>query len=40
MAANLLTESLMLRDHVYDFPNGFSMSFDELSDIINHICLS
>jgi len=35
MAANLLTETLMLRDHVFYFPNGFSMSHDELNDIIS-----
>jgi len=40
MAANLLTETLMLRDHVFYFPNGFSMCYDELNDIINYICLS
>jgi len=40
MAANLLTETLMLRDHVFYFPNGFSMSYDELNEIINYICLS
>jgi len=28
----------MLRDHVFYFPNGFSMSHDELNDIINYIC--
>jgi len=40
MAANLLTETLMLRDHVFYFANGFSMSHDELNEIINYICLN
>jgi len=40
MAANLLTETLMLRDRVFYFPDGFSTSDDELNDIINYICLS
>jgi len=30
LAANLLTEAFMLRDHVYCFSNGFSLSHDEL----------
>jgi hypothetical protein len=40
IAANILTESIMLRDHVFWFSNGFSLSHDELDDIINYICLS
>jgi len=40
MTANLLTETLMLRDHVFYFPYGFSMSHDELNNIINYSCLS
>jgi len=40
LAANLLTEALMLRDRVYCFSNGFSLSHDELNDIINYICVS
>jgi len=39
LAANLLTEALMLRDRVYCFSNGFSLSHDELNDIINYICV-
>jgi len=31
------SQTLMLRDHVFYFPNGFSMSHDELNDIINYI---
>jgi len=34
--ANLFAETIML----FYFPNGFSMSHDELNDIINYICLS
>jgi len=37
LAANLLTEALLLRDHVYCFSNGFSLSNDKLNDIINYI---
>jgi len=37
LAANLLTKALMLRDRVYCFSNGFSLSHDELNDIINYI---
>jgi len=40
MAANLVTETIVLRDHVFYFLNGFSMSHGELNDIINYICLS
>jgi len=36
LAANLLTEALMLRDRVYCFSNGFSLSHDVLNDIINY----
>jgi hypothetical protein len=36
-AANLLTETLMLRDKVLNFPDGFSMTFHELNEIINYI---
>jgi len=39
LAANLLTEALMLRDRVYCFSNGFSLSQNELNDIINYICV-
>jgi len=40
LAANLLTEALMLKDRVYCFANGFSLSHDELIiDIINFICV-
>jgi len=39
LAANLLTEALMLRDCVYCFSNGFSLSHDEPNDIINYICI-
>jgi len=39
-AANLLTELIMLRDHVFCFSNGFSRSHDELNDIIIYICVS
>ena len=40
MATNLLAESLMLRDQVLSFSDGFSLSSDELNDIINYICIS
>jgi len=39
LAANMLTEALILRDRVYCFSNGFSLSFDELNDIIKYICV-
>jgi len=39
LAANVLTEALMLRDRVYCFSNGFSLSNDELNDITNYICV-
>jgi len=39
LTANLLTEAFMLRDRVYCFFNGFSLSHDELNDIINYICV-
>ena len=38
MAANLLTETLMIRDKVLNFSNGFSLTSDELNEIINYIC--
>ena len=38
MAANLLTETLMIRDKVLNFSDGFSMTFDGLNEIINYIC--
>ena len=40
MAANLLAETLMLRDQVLSFSDGFSLSSDEFNDIINYICIS
>jgi len=40
MAAKLLPETLMFRDHVYYFANGFSRSHDELKDITNYISVS
>ena len=40
MAANLLAETLMLRDQVLSFSDGFSLSSDELNVIINYICIS
>jgi len=39
LAANLPTETLMLRDRIYCFSNGFSLSHDELNGIINYICV-
>ncbi len=39
-AANLLAETLVLRDQVLSFSDGFSLSSDELNVIINYICIS
>ena len=38
MVANLRTETLMIRDKVLNFSNGFSLTFDELNEIKNYIC--
>ena len=38
-AANLLTELLMLRDHAFYFSNDFSLSQEELNDMIIYICM-
>jgi len=40
MVANLLTETLTLRDQVLYFSSVFSLSHDELNDVVNYICLS
>jgi len=39
LAANLLIETLMLRNREYCFSNGFSLSHEELNDVINYICV-
>jgi hypothetical protein len=37
MAANLLTDTIMIRE-MLNFSDGFSLTFDELNEIINYIC--
>jgi hypothetical protein len=37
MVANLLTETIMITDNALNFSGGFSLSFDELNEIINYI---
>jgi hypothetical protein len=37
MAANLLTETLIIRDKVINFPDGFLLTLHELNEITNYI---
>jgi hypothetical protein len=38
VAESVLMETLMIRDKALNFPHGFSLTFDELNEIINFIC--
>ena len=40
IVANLLIELILLRDHAFCFSNGFSLTYNELDEIIKYICLN
>ena len=40
IVANLLIEFILRRDHVFCFSKGFSLTYNELDEIIKYICLN